>query len=254
LIPFLHANRESIVLGEYRVEIENDLIKMFEKTETSFQNRKQIIAGEELQAASVLSFSSAFRFLFTQQTPPFIEIEQVKFHSGEHTQKELFKVLGWGVMLFFLSVLLVNFLVFDHYHTKGNNLEARYSQNKEFLDYIGQMKMKLAGKKAFVEQSGLQFSTQTSFYADRIAKDLPENIQLSEISINPLAKKIKTGEPIVFQQKNIKVKGHCVKSAYLNDWMHVLKKYEWIKDVAVINYKQDLAAEPGEFEINIQIN
>ena len=115
------------------------------------------------------------------------------------------------------------------------------------------MKLKINTKNAFIEMSGLKNASRVSFYADRIAMDLPEKIRLIELNVNPLEKKIKTGEPIVFGHNNIVVKGNSKRSSDLNNWILILKQNDWVSDILVINYQQENPLEPGVFEIKISV-
>lgn len=253
VLPLMKQDYETFEIGNYSFQAYDNTITGFELKEKDPYQRKITIADEEIKQLAAISFAAAFRALFFSETAPFIDVPKVDELKEESKQKHLFKVFGWGVLVFFLTTLLVNFLLFDHYNKKANELEGRYNQNKGLLDYISEMKVKLEEKQAFIEKSGLRNHSQASFYADRIALNLSDKIRLTEININPLEKKIKAEEPVLFLQKTIIVKGNCRKSTELNDWIGVLKENKWIASVSVINYKQEKASEPGEFEIKISI-
>ena len=104
-----------------------------------------------------------------------------------------------------------------------------------------------------MSQLGILDASRTSYYSDQIAATVPTSIQLTELSINPLEKKLRKGEQeMVFQTNLIQVSGRAKRSTHLNNWIKTLKKYDWIKSVSILNYTQDNARVSGEFNIAIE--
>lgn len=253
IVPLLDNPAELVKIGSYDLTVKNQLISDFEFQGEEISNRKISIAGEQLKQQAAIAFSAAFSYLFPSGLNIALTIPFVDFLKEESKQKQLFKTLGWGILLFFLGVLLINFFMFDYYNKKNGELSERYEKNKGILDYMVMMKTKIEQKNAFIEQSGLKNASRTSFYADRIAMDLPDKIKLTEINIHPLEKKIKAGEAIAFAYKTIIVRGNCKRSSDLNTWRLILNQNNWIEDVQVLNYLQGNADELGEFEIKILV-
>lgn len=253
VIPLIKTHSSITEIGNCTLIVNDNTITTFETNNNDILDRKIYIANEEVKQQAAIAFAAAFRYLFIPKSSLETNITRVLELRKESEQQKLFKTFSWSIMFFFLVALLGNFLLFNHFNKKNNALKEKYNLNKSQLDYISEMKLKINEKQSFIEKSGLKFASRTSFYADRIALDLPETIRLIDISVNPIEKIIKPEEPIIFTHKVISVKGSCKKSTELNNWIRVLNENDWIKDVLVINYKQENAREPGEFEIKIVI-
>ena len=251
ILPLVKFEGEQIQLGNYSIGVLDNIISDFEINNDKFSNRKLSISDEDIKQLSAISFASAFRCLFMPDLELEANIPSVVELKSDSKHQKLFKILGWTILFFFLGILLINFVLFDYYNSKNNMLTENYSKNKGLLDYIDDMKLKISKKNEFIEFSGLKNASKASFYADRIGMELTDKIRLIEININPVEKKIKPGEPIVFGHENIIVRGNCKRSSDLNTWILILKQNEWVKDILVINYQQENSSELGIFEIKI---
>ena len=254
IIPLIDLAAKSFSLGNYNLELnENNLIEDFHDNHISLSGDKISIAGEELKQQSSISFAAAFQYFFPQPTESAIEVPAVDFSKTELEQKKLFQIGGWGVLLFFLVVLLVNFLLFDHYGKQFQQLDSAFSGRKGQLSAANELKIKVKEKQDFLEKTGLKGASKTSYFADRIAGGIPASIQLTQLLMHPPEKKSKKDEPAIFLNKIIIVKGNCKKSTELNEWIRGIKKMDWVNEVSVLNYKQENIKDLGEFEIMITI-
>lgn len=251
ILPLVKYESTPLQIGNYSISLIDDMISDFEINNQLPSTRKLSIAEEDIIQSSAIAFASAFRGLFIPdlEIEAFVPLVEELKTDGNH--QKLFRILGFGFLFFFLGIMLLNFVLFDFYNSKNSFLVEKYQKNKGMLDYIDEMKLKISKKNAFIEFSGFKNPSKTSFYADRIAMDLPDRIRLNEININPVEKNIKLGESIIFEHENIIVRGKCKKSSYLNSWILALRQNDWVKDILLINYQQENSSEPGFFEIKI---
>ncbi|HET6243895.1 MAG: hypothetical protein H0V01_04415 [Bacteroidetes bacterium] len=254
IIPLLNLSKDHLLLGNYKLMIFNEWIEDFQENSEQFSSKKISIAGEELNQQAILAFASAFQYFFSFQGKTSFMVPLVKESREELVQKKLFQFTGISALVVFLTILFFNFFLFNYYGDQVQQMNAAFSGKKEQLEIVNELNTKVKEKQDFLEKTGLKGSSKTSFYADRIAFDLPETIQLTHLYLHPSEKKIKKDDPFVFLKNTIVVKGNCKKSTELNEWIRTIKQMKWVNDVSVINYKQENYKEPGEFEIIITIS
>lgn len=210
------------------------------------------IGGEEIDQRCALAFASAFGFFTSAQEE--LPVPEVIEQKNEFMSKRIFHFAGVATLVFFFSFLLVNFFLFNYYNTLAGNLNTRVFKSKDELINISSMESELLHKQKFLGQMGLLESSKTSFYADRIAFDLPREIQLSEMFFNPVERNINAGKKeLKFLSKTINVAGKCKKITEFNKWVKLLKEKEWIEAVDVLNYSQEKASESGIFQISVKL-
>ncbi len=206
------------------------------------------IGEERIDFKSLLSFAVAFSSLLNLHANT---IPSVTGSREDFRQKTIFqKTLKVSLAAIFL-LLLVNYFAFDHFWKKSNELKSRYSLNQESVQKLEKLKKGIAEKEQFYERTNILTPSRTSFYADRIAAELPEHIKLSRLEIHP-KQKSKEEESLSFSSRTVNVKGLCRKSIELNDWMKEIRKNKWVSEVKLLNYSQD--KDGGEFNLEIQLN
>jgi hypothetical protein len=213
-----------------------------------------MVGGMSIEADVIFAFASGFAYYLGGAPVFFADIQRVTLTQDNFKQKKLFQVGGWTTLIFGLTILLVNYVLFDHYWKKSQELQQQASLNSAALESFDKLKAELSSRQAFAEKTGMIQSSRTSLFADRIAMDLPEAIELSEMNIYPRVKRLSGEENLAFTQKEISVKGVCKIGADLNSWIKDLKKKDFVKDVELINYSQDNSREPGSFIIAIKLN
>lgn len=203
---------------------------------------------------SANAVSAALNF-FTRKEQGIQNSLVLKTIQEEYRQKKKFEMRGWTALATCFLLLLFNYFVFDNYWSKNNEINSKLEQDRSALERYEKLKAEFSLKKDFLEKNGLFESSRTSFYADRLAEDLPENIRWQELTIHPLKKKEAADESklLLFEKKAISVSGHCKKSTSLNDWIKNLKTRSWIANVQLLDYKQDHAKEDGTFLLSISL-
>lgn len=183
-------------------------------------------------------------------------VDDDRFLNGlmnEYKDRIRFKKKVAVILSLVFFVLLLNFLVFDHYRSIHNEISGSLLMNVAELDRYQKLKTETDQKRTFLEQNGFLGASQSSFYADRLAAILPNSMSWSSLSIYPLLKKKDDTEPIGFDNRLIRVEGKCSKSADLNEWMKQLKKSDWVRNVELINYSQEAEKAPGNFVVALQL-
>ena len=230
----------------YQLQIKEAKIDAIEKSESAAL--KVTIADEQLNVSAVVAFASALNYFVNADS--FFEAEIVQTSADDFKEKRKFVVGGVSVLVFFFVLLFVNYLVYDYLKTSNNELEAQCKMQEEDFHKSEILKKELDEKLALKEKLGVNGSTRISYYLDAIAASVPAPIQLTELALNPVSKKIKNDKEIEYEVNEIVIAGRCKKSIYYNDWKKDLSKLEWVKNISVVNYV-DADDEVGEFILKI---
>ncbi len=200
----------------------------------------------------VLSFAAAFAYLVGDEGLS-NNITPVEESSNAYFQKQRFQLIGWGVLIFFLSVLMINYFFFNNYWTKKNELGSTVSLNQAAVSKYEKLNKEFEEKQEFLKKTGMLETSRTSYYADQLAADLPNTILLTLLNVNPVVKKVKLEEGISFNTKTIIIEGVSRRSTELNNWIKIIKTKNWVEEVALINYSQDESKVTGEFVLEVRV-
>ncbi|PCJ87273.1 MAG: hypothetical protein COA57_04905 [Flavobacteriales bacterium] len=250
-IANLLDNTANINIAGHALSLEHGMVTDYIAEENTNSEKNIRLGKEIIESKAVIAFAAAFQYFVANVSKEF-SIPAVEIEKEEFKHQRIFQIGGWTVLSLFFAALLINFVLFDHYNSKAQELQIQSFQNKDQLLAIEKLRAELKQKQEFLNQMGLLEPSRTSYYADQISLDLPETIQLIQLFIHPMEKKIAQGKKeIVFATKTLSVSGVAKKSTQLNDWLKVLKSKDWIKGVSIINYSQDDRYEPGKFDLEI---
>lgn len=208
------------------------------------------IGGEFIRPSLAVPFAAATGYFVGERL--FVNIEKVSALAEEFRQKKMFRFSGAGLLILLFSVLLINYLVFDHYWKKKQSFEIQHAGNQDALQKYAKLNAEYEEKMTFLKGSGLLDPSRSSFYADRIAMDMPSSIQLTEMNIHPRIKQSADENAMKFKAKEIHIQGSCRQSNELNEWIKVLRKKDWVSEVELLNYKQGKGEAVGTFIVGIK--
>ena len=257
ITPFLtfeSKTEDDILLSDYKLRILQRRIFDFELLRTNrIPLRSFEVEGMALKENLLIPFASAFEYFLEAYTFG-ANIPSVEISKEEEHQKNIFKLVGWSSIILFFLLLLLNFLVFDHYDKLKTKFQAEISLYIDQLKRSESLQAEIIEKEKFLESTGLLDASKPSFYADQIALELPASILLSDMNIQPIQKRMGVDEDkLFFKSKVIYVSGGCKKSFELNEWIKILKVRNWVKEISIANYSQDKDEGVGKFSLEIKI-
>lgn len=258
IIPLLNeveTDHSTINVGSTSLVIKNGLIEAIQPISGGII-AKQIKIGEEIiDSDSIISYAAAIGYFINNNQLFTLDAQRVKDYEKEHEQKKMFFVLGRTSLIFFIVSLLINYVFFNHYYNEKNNLSAEISSQLDEINQYDTLKEALEKKKAFLSNSGFLTESKTSFYADRLAATVPDDILLDDLDINPLLKKSEadTSATKNFALGTIALSGTTKNSIDVGDWMKLIKRNEWVKNAELLSYSQDKELNEGRFKIMITL-
>lgn len=258
--PFILENcipliaNSSLITTTHELIIDNNNIIQLDNLGNVASGDEYDLEGEIINSHELIAFSSALsHFIPLQQLIP-IFCEQVVSLKEEYLNKNKYTAVGFSLIIFFFIITITNMLISNSLESTNNELQYQINSKKQYVDELEILSKELAIKEQFIQNSGVTKASKISFYADQIALSVPNSIQLDELFINPLSKRISKAEDIHFNYNSIKVIGTVDRSIQLNNWIKELKAYEWTNEINIISFIQDNLKTPGEFEISIIIN
>jgi len=223
----------------------------FKRLDCSVPADNYTIDGNIIPSDYLLPFYHALTYYITDNHK--LEYSVVTDQHDEYVSKRLFVFSGWTALIILLSLLLINMFLYTNYSDKKKNLETRVAGDKELLGNLKKMNEELIWKEKFLGQAGILKNIRMSYYADRIAMSVPEEITLEKMEIHPIVSKVKKEKEIQVQPDKIDIDGFAGKSEALNDWIKDLKGFSWIEDVSVLNFSKDGNSSIGIFSIELKI-
>lgn len=252
ILPSIRKEDQLLKIPGYILEFKDQNIAEIKSNKEPV--RESILVGKEsIKPELLLPFASAISYFLSQKDEPNI-IPATETSTKEFSFKQQFRLIGYGFLGLVFIVLIINFLFFSKYRTEYNELSSELSSKQNLINRLDTLQDKLDQRNEFIIEKGYLKSSRMSFYADRIAYTIPDDIMLTRLVLYPLEGKIKMNKEITFNQQTISLTGKAANSALLNKWIKQLqKKFKWIKKVTIINYTQEEYNNPGTFSLKIKI-
>ncbi|MHC1705780.1 MAG: hypothetical protein AB9846_17900 [Tenuifilaceae bacterium] len=209
-----------------------------------------LMNGEKVRDFCLPAYALSVAYLADIEIP---EVDISRALKEDFQFKRAVWLGGWFLLTLVFIILVINFLFYSSYHDKYQNLNNLLQQNQSLLSRNEELKVKYTQKRRFIERSGLLETSRLSLYADRIARLVPDSVQLTNILIAPVLDKIRSDKSITFDENSIVVSGKCYNSRYFNNWKDDLKKELWVKTILINQFGQDDPSKPIVFEMQLVI-
>jgi hypothetical protein len=220
----------------------------------SEKNEKKLPLGEEeLEEQLITSFLAAFKFVSNTDSHGFLS-ERIALQKQEWIQKRMYKKLIVVVPLFFVIVLFVNFIFYQKYFSESNQLQSRNALAQRLIKKQESLQHDIQLKEEFMLKFGWSSKARNSYLIDRLAATVQGNIQLLELSVNPLEEKQTKKEKYpVFASGKIKATGLCSNPTRLSEWIKMMKALDWVNDVSIQQYGLSENNSMGNFFVSIEV-
>jgi len=256
LLPLLESNvldNGYFYTANFRLQIQQEQIVMVEASTTAPMEQYRI-GNDLLSVELTIAFAGALSYFMGihNDVANANLLDQLK---EDFQQKQKFEFRGWALLISTFSILIINYLVFNNYWTNNKEMNAQLELTQVASQRYDKLKSDYDQKRLFLEQNGMLENSRTSYYADRLAKELPATVQFTGLNIHPLKKKNPNEEDkgYFFETKLIQISGNCKRNTELNEWMKKMKKENWVQDLTLLNYRQDNKDENGIFLIEIKL-
>lgn len=214
-------------------------ISLLEENQTisSFNSSLAIeydINGIGIRNSHLLAFSGVLRLLTTAKTSGNI-IDHNHKRYDDFNQKSFFRKGIQAMVGFLLLLLLINFLFFNNYYKKSLDANEKLQLNYSSQEKVSSLKTRVNQKEKQLNTISNVNGEISSLMINNITKGVPNTILLSELVLNPLEKKIKNEEEIIFMEKSIIISGSTLKNEDFTKWIEKIEQLKFVKEV-VINH------------------
>lgn len=197
----------------------------------AFSGILRLILNNSLNTGSVLSLSDLLYDNFKQKN---------FFNKG-------IKIIV-GVVL---GILLLNFIFFTHYYKLAQESSETLLVNKSSIEDVSKIKQRIIVKEEKVK--GIEgMTSRSSLIINEIASRVPSSILLTELTFNPLEKKVKADESILTKDKMIMVSGTTISNQDFTKWVEDVEKIKWVDKVLISHFGKNEENETT-FSINVTL-
>jgi Tfp pilus assembly protein PilN len=210
------------------------------------------INGLEIENRQLLAFSGLLRLIMNST----FNTGSIVFYSNalydNYNQKTFFNK-GIKIMVAVILVILVfNFMFFSHYYKLAQETSETLLVNKSSIEDITKIKQRIIVKEEKVKNISGKTTSQSSLIINEIANKVPSSILLTELTFNPLEKKVKTEEPIIAHEKIITISGTTIANESFTNWVEEIEKLKWIDKVLITHFGKNDANETA-FSIKLTL-
>lgn len=244
--------RDEITLSNTQLILENNQIVDIEKAKPPIDFAYNV-NGVNIQSPFILALSGALssvlqsRVIETNYSKRINELQEV------FKQKRFFsQYLKIGLATIF-GILLVNFIVFNHYFNKVNALSEVAQFNQSTNDKVKALSEEVAKSQKLYEDVLKISNSKSSFFLNSIAQSLPSTILLKQVNYQPLVKRIKTDQPIELNLNTIEINGLSSDSEGFSEWVQELEGNEWISKLEIMDYS-DVSKKESLFKLKAMLN
>lgn len=208
---------------------------------------------KNVNALNLFSFALSFRRYFGDDiSEPNVSVvveekRDFRFSSGIRKGAAIF---GIGLII----MLILNQVLFVYQSKNASEMKNKIVLNESSLNEFNEIKKKYHEKEQLFTSSGLTIASYTSVFIDQLSEKIPSSIVLSSINVQPYkVDKTQEQERIHFDSKKIIIEGFCSKTPELSEWIIIIKKNKWVKDVLLNNINNDPEINNNRFSLDISI-
>lgn len=211
------------------------------------------INGLSIPNTHLLAFSVILESILKRKLTTGNIVELNTTLQDNYLQKQFFSKgmqTGIGTLL---GILLLNFFAFTHYYKKVEDnaqiLQLNQSSQETIVKLIDSIKLKEdAVTKIYGNNQKL-----TSVLFNRLTRDIPASILLSELVYQPLEKKIKSGEPILIEDRVVLINGTSHNTNDFTNWLETIENTDFVDKVIITQFGKNDKSETI-FSLKVLIN
>ncbi len=234
----VYTSNAKLTITEEKVEsIENKL----------FESENYLINGLQINSKYILSLNAIVNFYL---------IKNVAYENSnldDFKNRKIFN-LGYKTVLGVIFMLvLANFMFFNNYNTKVNNLSQQLEVKKGVKLKLKKLKANVKKKQKLLAELQNSSSFSVSKYADQVVAEIPSSIILSDIIYQPLSRPLKKDKETNFKTKEIEIKGLLSDYVEFTEWIDGIEKKSWVKELLQLTTEKEKKKKNSNFHILIRV-
>ncbi|WP_299118258.1 PilN domain-containing protein [uncultured Tenacibaculum sp.] len=150
-----------------------------------------------------------------------------------YNQQKIFSLGLKGGVVFLFLVLLTNFIFFNHYYTKNNQLLIDVQLNDSYKNQLLKLQSEIKQKEKVIANLSSVSRSKVSLYLDDIAILIPNTITLTSLEYQPLSTRVKKEKLITTYKNQIQIKGVLSSNEDFTKFIRFLENKEWVDKVII---------------------
>ncbi|AUC13872.1 hypothetical protein BTO06_01310 [Tenacibaculum sp. SZ-18] len=151
------------------------------------------------------------------------------------------------------SLVLINFLYFNNYNKKVNDLQQELELKKDVKVKLKKISVTLGKKRKLLSELENSSLISVSKYTDQIVQNIPESVVLKEINYQPIKGTLRKGKEVVFKEGEIEVKGVLNNYDEFTSWIDSIEQKKWISQLLKLATEKEKRKKGSSFHILIQL-
>jgi len=249
LVPFMGETSFSLSNKEV-VTDEEGIVDI--RSEMGHKGQEYDVRGMPVTGKELLGFANILTYIKN------LHGGKSNFRAINNTLKEeglhghLFNVFLKSGIALILTMLVVNFLFFNHYYSKIATLQQTQQVNKANKAKIVALTKTVKEKEKIIDDVISSSSSEVSYFLDALAYGMPGEILLNTMDYQPLVKGIKDDKEIQVRKNELTVSGISANSKVFSAWIETLEAYDWTAKVEITAYDHS-QKDASEFSMTITI-
>ncbi|GAB3433040.1 hypothetical protein [Niabella aquatica] len=256
LLPFMHKWSTDLITPMLRLDINEKKVVSVKPEDDSAAVYKEIeIGGALYNTNKVLALGAALGLLSkpADRLHSDIRTTEINYLQKDYVYFKLFQFTGWAILITTLSLLLVNFFVFNHYFNKNKELVQANDLLAAQMDNSSDANRQLDSSYNFFMRSGWNKTSRHGYYIDRIAALVPASVSLSNMQTAPLQESIGVND-YIFTTDKILVSGTSIDPTELETFSRSVKNITGVAAVAIKSYFYKSEIKAAIFTIEITVS
>ncbi len=208
--------------------------------------------GLEIQGKFLLAFGAVVSGIAGNKK------ESSNFFEIQHSLKDEYKnrrrlslIIRFSLSVVLIA-LLINFMFYDHYFNKVQNLNNEKSVNETNIKRLEQVRQRVTKKENRVTKALSSYNSSVSYYLDQIARTVPKSLVLNELAYQPLSKPKRISKPIDYEFGEISVIGETDSRTDFIDWITQMERFEWVDYIETLEFDYQ-NQNSSLFKVNITL-
>jgi len=210
------------------------------------------INGLQIENRQLLAFSGILRLLLNSTANTGSALSYSEKLYDDFSQNSFFNK-GIKIMVgIVLAILVFNFIFFSHYYKLAQESSETLLVNKSSIEDVAKIKERIIVKEEKVKDIDGRMTSRSSLVINEIANRVPTSILLTELTFNPLEKKVKAEEPILTKDKLIVISGTTIANQDFTKWIEEIEKLKWVDKVLITHFGKNEENETA-FSVNLTL-
>lgn len=241
-IVSLFGDQSKIEAGTHVIAVQDRQLFAVTYQQLAGEQRELQLGTDKISSHQLIALAAAFQLIGR------VESEELQ----EYSARKLSRLLTRSAVVFFLTVLFLNFLAFSYYRNKAAGLNARPEVTGNLNAQVNALHAEIAERKTFLTRTGLLNTISYAWYADQVAHSMPAGIQLTRLNFSPRLQ-LNADDSIGFDMNHLEIAGNCTQSIVLNQWLQLLKKKNWIQRAVIESFEQSHTDARGAFTLELEL-